>query len=115
MSDMSSQVLPRPPRLLQDGAGYDWKELDRFLQRLYLLLGNPSDLSQSLNLIQGISNSEVDSGANFALDHQHEIKMLEKRLENVITEMNTIIDNRQTISNLLQAIQNIQVASSMGV
>lgn len=111
---IADQTLPRPPRLLQDGTGYDWKELDRFLQRLYLLLGNPSDLSKSLNLIQSISNGEIDAGTNFALDHQHEIKMLEHRLESLIVEIDMISNCKQQIANILQMLQNIQVAQDMG-
>jgi hypothetical protein len=35
----AEQLLPRPPRLRPDGSGYDPRELDRWLQRLYSLLG----------------------------------------------------------------------------
>jgi hypothetical protein len=118
LNNLSQQVLPKPPRLLPDGSGYDWREFDRWMQRVFSLLGLPQKNSASLNLIaaaQESINQSVDSGANFALDHQWEIKTLERRLENVIVEMNMIIDNKQQIQKLLQLVQNIQVSQSMGV
>ncbi len=32
-------LLPRPPRLKPDGSGYDWREFDRYLQKVYTMLG----------------------------------------------------------------------------
>ncbi len=39
----TKQLLPKPPRLLPDGSGYDWREIDRWFQKIYLLLGAPSN------------------------------------------------------------------------
>lgn len=111
------QVLPRPPRLLQDGSGYDWREFDRWLQKIHSLIGMPQEGSKALNLInisQVTNNLLIEQGYNVPSDNSHDIKVLESRLEMIMNEMNMIIDNRDKISQLLQQIQNIQVSQSMG-
>lgn len=49
---INKQALPKPPRLLDPHAAgaYDWKEFDRFLQKLTALLGASSS---PVNLFQG--------------------------------------------------------------
>ena len=49
VSDVSKQLLPRPPQLLPDGNGYDWREFNRWLQRVYALLGVPQN-TQTFNI-----------------------------------------------------------------
>lgn len=62
-----TQVLQKPPRLLNNTTGYDWREFDRWLQRLYLLLGT-GEQGNAYNVInsqqidaEGISNNFLDS------------------------------------------------------
>ena len=114
MSDsISDQLLTRPPRLLPDGTGYDWKEVDRFFQRLYLLLGQPS--GNSYNVISSASTADVESGADFALDHQHEIKVLEQMYANLENQIQMITNDQQAIRDLMQQVQNTQTDHFMGV
>lgn len=39
MTTSDTNLLHRPPKLKSDGSGYDWRELDRFLSKIYNLLG----------------------------------------------------------------------------
>lgn len=55
MNDLSQQVLPKAPRLLPDGTGYDWREFDRWLQRIQTLLGSGGN-SKSLNVFTEIAD-----------------------------------------------------------
>jgi hypothetical protein len=57
-----TQVLSKPPRLMRDETGYDWREFDRWIQRLYLLLGT-GDTSNAYNVINAhIDNSDGIAG-----------------------------------------------------
>lgn len=105
----SSQTLPKPPRLMSSTDGYDWNELDRWLQRLYLLLGSPDETrSKSLNIIQELSDQQVSSSFDFAVDHQHEIRQLDKRIDDVFVELNMIIDNKPQIKSLQGNIEDLR-------
>jgi hypothetical protein len=39
------QLLPKPPRLLSVEAGYDWRDVDRWFQKIWRLLGPGVDSS----------------------------------------------------------------------
>lgn len=49
------QAIPKPPRLIDPSAAgpYDWREFDRFLQRLYALLGNVPVEGNKVNIFNG--------------------------------------------------------------
>ena len=46
---ISSQLLPRPPRVKEGGIGYDPKELDRWFLRIHALIGVPPPTKNPLN------------------------------------------------------------------
>jgi hypothetical protein len=50
--DELKQALPKPPRLMGE-KGYDWREFDRYLQRLHALLGAFADGQAGVNLFTG--------------------------------------------------------------
>jgi hypothetical protein len=35
---LTDELLTRPPHLKSDGSGYDWREYDRWLQKVYAML-----------------------------------------------------------------------------
>jgi hypothetical protein len=47
------EALNRPPRVKGDGTGFDWRELDRWLQKVYQLLGTFKDQEDAINLFTG--------------------------------------------------------------
>jgi hypothetical protein len=53
LSKETEQALARPPRLKQDGSGYDWREFDRWLQQIQKLLGAYADGQKAINLFSG--------------------------------------------------------------
>jgi hypothetical protein len=52
------QALRKPPRLKNDGTGYDWRELDRWFRQLSLLLGAYMDGQKTVNLFTGLQNAK---------------------------------------------------------
>jgi hypothetical protein len=54
-----SDPLSKPPRLLDSKTGYDWREFDRWMQRLWLLLGSGA-LSQAYNVINSSTDHAIE-------------------------------------------------------
>jgi hypothetical protein len=52
------QALRKPPRLKNDGTGYDWRELDRWFRQISLLLGAYIDGQKTVNLFTGLQNAK---------------------------------------------------------
>jgi hypothetical protein len=50
------QSLRKPPRLKNDGNGYDWRELDRWFLQIWMLLGPDPDENKTVNLFTGLEN-----------------------------------------------------------
>lgn len=107
------QLLAKPPRLLQSGQGYDWKEFDRWLQKIYVILGAPQN-----NEIVNITNIDTtttssDSGTSvedaFTIDSSFEIHILRQALEQLTTEINMLQDQQQAIINTNKRIDDVYV------
>ena len=115
-ADIAKQLLPRPPRPLPDGSGYDWREFDRWMQKIYSLIGASAndkaynvpgllqqlgDERMSLDFVtdQGMKNPVVDIAPDFITDNILEIQLLRQLVEQLITEVSMLSqqdNNRQT-------------------
>lgn len=91
----SYQALKRPPKLKNDGTGYDWRELDRWMRQLHLLLGAFVDGQQTVNLFTGHATGQA--GIN-ALDAQ----------------VSMISVNEQAIRDNKKSIEDVTTLTNMG-
>lgn len=84
---VEKQLLPRPPRLLSVTTGYDWREFDVWLQKLYSLIGMPqTDAYNIPTSLQGTQDVAMEGA--FTVDPSAEIQKLRQDLEQLRTEMN---------------------------
>jgi len=60
------QSLRKPPRLKNDGNGYDWRELDRWFLQIWMLLGPDPDGNKTVNLFTGLDNIKNDISSIYA-------------------------------------------------
>src|ERR1035437_3818212 len=100
-------TLPKPPRLQPDGSGYDWREFDRWVQRLYLMLGVPNTVNENQNVLQELENLAIENGAIFVIDHQQEIRTLSGRIDDLENEMAAIFNSAIDINNLKTRLNEI--------
>ena len=114
MNITPTTTLPKPPRLRADGGGYDWREFDRWLQRLFLILGYPNETNSDINLFQGNEDIKSSLFADFAVDHQHEIRQLSIKLDEIQNELAMITDQQNEILKLRQQVEDAQLAADMG-
>ena len=54
-----NEALPKVPRLKNDGSGYDWREFDRWVRQIQLLLGAYSDGDKTVNLFTGHGDNQA--------------------------------------------------------
>jgi hypothetical protein len=54
-------LLSRPPRLKADGSGYDWREFDRYLQKIYSMLRLVLGADKSYNIPNEIKDSQLQA------------------------------------------------------
>lgn len=115
VAQISPQLLAKPPRLLQSGQGYDWKEFDRWLQKVYVILGAPqnSGVVNITNLENQESNPSVDIEADFTIDRSLEIQLLRQSIEQLTTELNMLQDHQQEITNTRKLIDDMRVEIDM--
>ena len=107
--DILQQLLPKPPRLLPDGSGYDWREFDRWMQKIYLLLGPPKD-DQLYNITTAGGQTEVEHiEDDFITDQSLEIQVLRKLVEQLNNEVNMIPNYQQEILNLRNQVNDTMV------
>ena len=112
----NNTVLPRPPRLMPSGAGftYDMKELVRWLQRLYLILGMPNTVNSNINLFQAIDDLGIEIASNTDVVQQHDIHTLSDRIEDLSNSLQMITDRQNEIMALQKKIADIQTEIDMG-
>lgn len=84
------QLLPKPPRLLSSESGYDWREFDRWLQRLYLLLG--PQVGTSLNIPSQMANDADTTSAElgFIPNYDERIQRLQKQIDDLKVEIGAL-------------------------
>lgn len=116
MSINHKDTLPKPPRLLSNQNGYDWNEFDRWIQRLYLLLGMPdANNSKALNVLASLNDQEVSNSFDFSVDHQQEIKTLDRRIDDVIVELNLISSNKELFKSVSDKINDLTAEINMSI
>jgi hypothetical protein len=112
-TDISKQLLPRPPRLLPSGSGYDWREFDRWMQRVYSLIGTPQN-SATYNIPASLGqNSDEQADLDFVTDNSLEIQLLRQMVEQLSTEVNMFTDQQQNFLNLSRKVDDLY--SELGV
>ena len=107
-SDILQQLLPKPPRLLPDGSGYDWREFNRWMQNIYNLLGPPQNDS-AVNITTVPTNGIEHVEDDFLTDQSFEIQMLRKLVEQLSNEVYMIPNYQQEILNLKNQVNDTMV------
>ena len=106
---ITQQLLPKAPRLLPDGSGYDWREFDRWLQRVQNILGAPQN-SASFNIASLLEmNNDVNTLLNLEKNDQQEIRDLAVEIDSlsVISSMDN--KNEQKLNDLFQLASDNQI------
>jgi hypothetical protein len=102
------QLLPKPPRPLIDGQGYDWKEFDKWLQRLHLLLGTPrNELVYNIPSRISESSSETAILDAFPGNQQQEIRDLSQKIQSVSALFDFSPNYQQQIQELESKVCDI--------
>lgn len=89
------QALRKPPRLSNDGTGYDWREFDRWMRQVHLLLGAFIDGQKTVNLFTGHTTNVAN-------------------IEDVETKVDMIAMNEQAIRDNTKGIEDVTTLTNMG-
>lgn len=119
------ELLVKPPRLLSSGNGYDWREFDRWLQKLYLMLGSPSEntvynipklidnnssnITNNTTNINNVAQIVSDIESSMPTDSSFQIIALRKLVDDLVTEINMLTDQRKEVHELQQRMNDVSV------
>lgn len=125
-------LLPRPPRLNPDGSGYDWREFDRYLQKIYTMLqltygskfyNIPEAIRdlQAQSLVEGMTISNASSPTEDDLlkellsiraenpTFENRISSLEDELEEMMEQLDTVINRLDSLLECSDRFHDILV------
>jgi hypothetical protein len=113
------QTLRKPPRLKNDGTGYDWRELDRWFRQLSLLLGAYWDGQKTVNLFTGLMDVKDEISSIYALiamagSNSQEMRDILLKVKDVEMKVDMLAVSEQEIRENKQRILDTDTLTNMG-
>jgi len=106
------QLLPKPPRPLADGTGYDWREFDRWMQKIHQLLGTP--VGQQFNVPSLLGpNFDEQLNLDFITDESLAIQLLRQIVDQLAIEVQSLTDQQNDVYKVRQQINDVYVELGM--
>jgi hypothetical protein len=113
------ETLRKPPRLKNDGTGYDWRELDRWFRQLSLLLGAYWDGQKTVNLFTGLMDikdeiSSIYAQLAMAGSDSQEVRDILLKVKDVEMKVDMIAVSEQEIRENKKRILDTDTLTNMG-
>lgn len=117
--EIAFETLRKPPRLKNDGTGYDWRELDRWFRQLSLLLGAYWDGQKTVNLFTGVMDikdeiSSIYAQLAMAGSDSQEVRDILLKVKDVEMKVDMIAVSEQEIRENKKRILDTDTLTNMG-